>query len=165
MPPKSGGGGSGAWGGISGTLSAQTDLQAALDAKVDLSGDTMTGPLVTAAPGVDAGLLLTPGASDPSSPVDGDVWRRTSDMRARIGATSYTFAFLNGASTFTGKKTFAASAPGGATLNVAPGTAPTTPVDGDVWTTTTGVFAQVNGATVQLDAAGGGGNPALSWVV
>lgn len=157
--------GGGAWGGITGTLSAQTDLQAALDAKVDLSGDTMTGPLVTAAPGVDAGLLLTPGASDPSSPVDGDVWRRTSDMRARIGATSYTFAFLNGTSTFTGKKTFAASTSGGAILNVAHGTAPTTPVDGDVWTTTSGVFAQVNGATVQLDAAGGGGNPALSWVV
>lgn len=38
-------GGGGAWGGITGTLSAQTDLQAALDAKVDDTGDTMTGPL------------------------------------------------------------------------------------------------------------------------
>ncbi len=45
------------------------------------------------------------------------------------------------------------------------GADPSSPVDGDVWTTTTGVFARVNGATVQLDAAGGGGNPALSWVV
>lgn len=148
-------------------------LTAALDAidgggaltKVDKAGDTMTGTLVTAAPSIAAGLRLQPAGADPSSPVDGDVWRRTSDMRARIGATSYTFAFLNGTSTFTGKKTFAASAPGGATLNVAHGTAPSSPVDGDVWTTTTGVFAQVNGATVQLDAAGGGGNPALSWVV
>lgn len=33
------------WGAITGTLSAQTDLQAALDAKVNDTGDTMTGPL------------------------------------------------------------------------------------------------------------------------
>lgn len=33
------------WGAITGTLSSQTDLQAALDAKVNDTGDTMTGPL------------------------------------------------------------------------------------------------------------------------
>lgn len=38
-------GGGGSWGSITGTLSAQTDLQAALDAKVNDTGDTMTGPL------------------------------------------------------------------------------------------------------------------------
>lgn len=38
-------GGGGSWGSISGTLSSQTDLQAALDAKVNDTGDTMTGPL------------------------------------------------------------------------------------------------------------------------
>ena len=38
-------GGSSTWGGITGTLSAQTDLQGELDAKVDLAGDTMTGQL------------------------------------------------------------------------------------------------------------------------
>lgn len=36
------------------------------------------------------------------------------------------------------------------------GTAPTTPTDGDVWTTTAGVFARVNGATVGPLSAGGG---------
>lgn len=30
------------------------------------------------------------------------------------------------------------------------GTAPTSPVNGDLWTTTVGVFARINGATVQL---------------
>lgn len=35
----------GIWGNITGTLSAQTDLQNALDAKVNKSGDTMTGIL------------------------------------------------------------------------------------------------------------------------
>jgi hypothetical protein len=36
------------------------------------------------------------------------------------------------------------------------GSAPTTPVNGDIWTTTSGIFARINGATRQLDAAGGG---------
>lgn len=34
------------WGTITGTLSNQTDLQSALDAKVNKSGDTMTGDLI-----------------------------------------------------------------------------------------------------------------------
>jgi hypothetical protein len=40
-----GGGGSTAWGAITGTLSNQTDLQTALNAKVALTGNTMTGLL------------------------------------------------------------------------------------------------------------------------
>jgi len=35
-------------------------------------------------------------------------------------------------------------------LNVPPGTAPTAPVNGDVWSTTSGVFARIDGATVQF---------------
>lgn len=38
-------GGASEWGQLTGTLSNQTDLQAALDSKVDKSGDTMTGNL------------------------------------------------------------------------------------------------------------------------
>lgn len=163
--PAVGASGGAVWGAISGTLSAQADLQAALDAKVDIGGDTMTGLLVTAAPATDAGLRLTPGAADPSSPADGDFWRRTTDMRARIGGASYTFAFLNGASTFTGKKTFNPSTSGGAFFNLSPGVAPSAPVDGDIWTEAGGVFAQVSGVTKQLDAAGGGGSPAMAWVI
>ena len=34
------------WGGITGTLSNQTDLQNALNAKLNLSGGTMTGNLI-----------------------------------------------------------------------------------------------------------------------
>lgn len=49
-------GGTAAWGSITGTLSAQTDLQAALDAKVDLAGDTMTGNLT-----VEANVNVTTG--------------------------------------------------------------------------------------------------------
>lgn len=41
-----GGSGGGSWGAITGTLSAQTDLQSALDAKLPLTGGTLTGPLI-----------------------------------------------------------------------------------------------------------------------
>ncbi len=164
--PAVGASGGAAWGAISGTLGAQADLSAALDTKVDVGGATMTGLLVTAAPATGAGIRLAPGAADPSSPVDGDFWRRASDMRARIGGTTYAFAFLNGSSTFTGKKTFSPSTVGGAFLNLSPGVAPSAPVDGDFWTEAGGVFACVAGVIKQLDAAGGGGgSPAMAWVI
>ena len=42
-----------------------------------------------------------------------------------------------------------ASTTANAGLNVPHGTAPTTPVNGDLWTTTSGLFARINGATRQ----------------
>ena len=52
--------------------------------------------------------------------------------------------------TTTGKLTTAASASGGAGLRLPHGAAPTSPVDGDVWTTTAGVFARINSTTSTL---------------
>ena len=43
-----------------------------------------------------------------------------------------------------------ASSTTAATFNVPHGTAPSSPQNGDIWTTTTGVFARINGTTVQL---------------
>jgi len=59
------------------------------------------------------------------------------------------YANLTGA-TFTGNVTTVASATGGAGLNVPHGAAPTSPVNGDFWSTTGGFFGRVNGTTVQL---------------
>lgn len=55
--------------------------------------------------------------------------------------------------TMTGKLTTAASTTTGAGLNLPAGTAPTSPVNGDLWTTATGIFAQINGATINLTGA------------
>lgn len=41
-----------------------------------------------------------------------------------------------------------ASATGGSSINVPPGVAPSAPVNGDVWTTSAGMFVRINGGTV-----------------
>jgi hypothetical protein len=45
-----------------------------------------------------------------------------------------------------------ASATTGAGLRIMPGTAPTSPVNGDVWTDTAGIYARINGSTVTMSA-------------
>jgi len=47
-----------------------------------------------------------------------------------------------------GKIQTATSTTSVAGLNIPHGTAPTAPVNGDIWTTTSGVYAQINGSTV-----------------
>lgn len=44
-----------------------------------------------------------------------------------------------------------------ASLNLPHGVAPTSPINGDIWTTTTAIFVRINGSTVQLAAVAGSG--------
>lgn len=48
-----------------------------------------------------------------------------------------------------------AATTGNASVNIPHGTAPTSPTNGDVWTTTSGVSTRVNGATRELYSSGG----------
>lgn len=57
--------------------------------------------------------------------------------------------------TFTGKVTTAASTTTTAGLIIPHGTAPTSPVNGDIWTTTSGLFMRQNGSTQQYMDLGG----------
>jgi hypothetical protein len=50
-----------------------------------------------------------------------------------------------------------ASTTGGAGLRLPPGAAPTSPTNGDVWTTTAGMYARINGTTVGPFASAAGG--------
>lgn len=50
--------------------------------------------------------------------------------------------------TLTGRLTTAPSTTLASGLNVAPGSTPTSPNNGDVWTTTAGIFVRINGATL-----------------
>jgi hypothetical protein len=58
--------------------------------------------------------------------------------------------------TATGLILTAASASGGAGFRVPHGAAPSAPVDGDLWSTTSGLFARINGATVGPFASSAG---------
>lgn len=51
---------------------------------------------------------------------------------------------------------FAAATTGGAPINLPHGTAPTSPTNGDIWTTTSGLSARINGATQTYFPAAGG---------
>jgi hypothetical protein len=59
-----------------------------------------------------------------------------------------TLAPAGGTVSITGLLATTASAAGGAGLNVPHGAAPTSPVNGDIWTTTAGLYVQINGSTV-----------------
>lgn len=68
---------------------------------------------------------------------------------------------LSGALSVTGKVTTAASSSGDAGLSLPHGTAPSSPTNGDVWTTTAGIYVRVNGSTVGPLGTGGGGGSAV----
>lgn len=59
--------------------------------------------------------------------------------------------------TFTGTVATAASTATVAGFSLPHGTAPSTPVNGDLWTTTAGIYVRINGTTVGPLGSGGGG--------
>lgn len=65
------------------------------------------------------------------------------------------YAQLAGA-TFTGAVATAAATTGGVGFKIAPGVAPTTPANGDIWLTSAGLFARIGGATMDFIAKSGG---------
>ena len=123
-------GGGGAWGSITGTLSSQTDLDTALGLKAPLASPALTG-----------NVTITTNSSSPALVVvqdgAGDI------VQFKDVASDTTYSFIDAA----GKVSTIASATGNAGLKITHGTAPTSPVDGDVWTTTSGMFVRVNGVT------------------
>lgn len=66
---------------------------------------------------------------------------------AKQNVLGYTALNIAGG-TMTGTLTTAASTTARAGFNIPQGVAPTSPVNGDVWTTTSGMFVQINGSTV-----------------
>src|SRR5512134_1217721 len=57
------------------------------------------------------------------------------------------------------KATFAIPVTGYASINLPHGTTPTSIEDGDIWTTTAGLFARINGSTIGPYAPSSGGFP------
>lgn len=65
-------------------------------------------------------------------------------------------ALLSGA-TFTGSIIAPASTTSISPINIPHGVSPTSPADGDIWTTSTGMYIRINGSTIGPLGTGGGG--------
>ncbi len=130
-----------AGGGAFGAITPSSGVNTALPLSVNvasgfatLNGSITAGHCLTWGPGIaDAGAACNSGGGGSFLPLSGG--------------------------TLTGELNLTASTTGASGLNLAPGTAPTSPVNGDLWTTSTGVFSRVNGATVGPFAASGGAIP------
>lgn len=84
------------------------------------------------------------------TPATGDVGGRLEFLTTQAGVPGPVIRMsINnvGTSTFSGQVVTSASTTVRASLNVPHGTAPTSPVNGDMWTTTAGVFIRINGIT------------------
>lgn len=68
----------------------------------------------------------------------------------------------SGGGSFTGKVNFFSSTSGTAGMNCGVGTTPASPVNGDIWCTSVGMFVQINGSTVGPLGAGAGGTLSVS---
>ena len=119
------------------------------------TGGTLTSELITLASATGTAGFNVPHGAAPTAPVNGDVWTTTTAVFARINGTTKTLAdttqilgFTGG--TLTSELITVASAVGTAGLNIPHGAAPTSPVNGDTWTTLTGLFARINGVTAQF---------------
>jgi hypothetical protein len=173
-----------AWGGITGTLSSQTDLQSALDAKYDasnpsgfLTSSALTGyateswvtagfyPLTgnpssflvaadiagkanLASPALTGNVTITTNSTSPALVITQDGTGDIIQFKDVTSDTTYSFIDQNG------KVGTIASTTTNAGFNIPNGTAPTTPVNGDIWTTTSGLFARINGGTQQYAPLG-----------
>src|SRR6185437_9686780 len=94
------------------------------------------------------GTGLQPGNSNPGF-VTGQVPSAAQWNQIFSGKFDYAGGLLGGA------LGIPASSALSATFNIIPGTAPVSPNNGDIWTTPSGIFTQVNGATVGPLGTGG----------
>jgi hypothetical protein len=131
---------------FTGTLTAST---AAFTGNVNINNNTSTRP--------SSGSGLTINWNWTGGQAEVDFWNVYT-----TATSSFVFKQLTGASTHTdlltilpsGNATFAGTViTPAATTSLSPiriphGTAPTSPTNGDIWTTTTGLFARINGGTV-----------------
>jgi hypothetical protein len=108
------------WGGITGTLSSQTDLQTALDAKANLSGANFTGRVTVPAANA-SNVFLNIGSSGTIGPTtlsDGDLWIGGASLQVRMSGTTRVIPVLDQSNTFSANMSFSAALTGSGTLNL-----------------------------------------------
>lgn len=156
VPP---GGGSGGGGTVTGSPQNAVPFYSSSGTSTVVSGMTIVNNAVVATngSGVPAEVTTLPtGLTIPGSTLSSPTLTGT----ISIAAASYT-----------GKQTYAAGTTGSASLNLPNGVAPTSPVNGDIWATTAGLFSRESGSTqgpylfnvsTTTPLAGGGAGPTLT---
>lgn len=132
-------------GGGGGTVSSGTINQ--------LAWYSSTGTAVAGLSTANSGVLITSGAGVPSisTTLPASLSAATMSLSSPAMTGTATYAAMTGS----GKLTTTASATGASGLNLPPGTAPTSPNNGDIWVTSSALQARVNGSTVTLGASSG----------
>lgn len=114
---------------------------------------------------LEASIRIAPTGTAPTTPVDGDVWIGNAAGAGNFnwqasGVTRQamdlsTNQFVTGIKFFLTQTWFSTPSASQASIRLPHGVAPTAPGNGDVWTTTAGLFIRINNATVGplVDAA------------
>ena len=101
--------------------------------KANLASPALTGNVTITSNSASPALVITQDGA-------GDI------VQFKDVTSDTTYAFIDAS----GKVSTIASTTANAGFNIAHGVAPSVPVDGDIWTTTGGVFARINSSTRQL---------------
>ena len=133
---------------------ASTDLSDAASLCY-LAGCTFTGKVNTLASATGAAGLNLGQGSAPTSPTNGDIWITSGALAFQAGGATRTLPQLGVSNSFSQQQTFAGGGSGQSAISLTPQTAPTSPNNGDVWITSGGMFAQINGATQQINSGSG----------
>lgn len=92
--------------------------------------------------------IIARSGSESGSNVGSDLEFTSWDDSGQTIATPLRLTRSDSTATFVGRVVVSASTTARSSLNIPQGTAPTSPVNGDVWTTSAGVYARINSATV-----------------
>ena len=108
-----------------------------------ITSAALSGYAPLASPGLTGNVTITSNSTSPALVITQD---GTGDIVQFKDVTSdTTYSFIDAS----GKVGTIAATTANAGFNIAHGAAPTTPVNGDIWTTTSGLFMRQNGATRQ----------------
>ena len=111
-------------------FSTASAVTTAISTKADLASAALTGNVTITTNSANPALIIVQDGA-------GDV------VQFKDVAADTTYSFINAS----GKVNTILSATANAGLNIPHGLAPTSPVNGDIWTTTTGLFVRVNSVT------------------
>jgi len=133
------------WGDITGVIGNQGDLASALGNKLEITDAASTyAPL--ASPALTGNVTITSNSTGAALFIEQAGTGNILTLHDQAADTTFVAIDQNG------KINTIPAVTGGAGFNIAHGVAPTTPVNGDVWTTTTGLFARINAGTQQFAA-------------